>query len=214
MKTMVKIIFLISISWLTGCAGGPYVGSLDYSQVSGLNTTASLQNKSLTVAPFKDSRVDYPESDKRIGRLVGGFGETLQAIDIQESLSLAVGDTVSEFLKDAGYNTDKTSKLTLSGDIVQFYTMFHFAHKVAIEINLTLTDNDTKKEVWKGTASSYFGGSLFDRYPTLKDDIDCGFGYSCHSKGINVAMNKMLTEALVDAWKNGGLSDAIKNYNL
>ncbi|MFA5905806.1 MAG: DUF4136 domain-containing protein [Desulfobacula sp.] len=206
-------IILISTSLLTGC-GGAYVGNIQYSQQPDLQTQKVTVPQTITVVTFNDSRVDYPESDKKIGRLVGGFGDTLQSIEIPQSLSVAVTDVTSDLLTDAGYKTSRSAGsspgYTLSGDIVQFYTMFFYVHKVAIEINLVLTDNETKKEVWKGTASNYFGGSLFERYPKLKNDPTIGcLGFTCHSKGINVAMNNMLIEALSEAWNKGGLKVAM-----
>lgn len=215
---MKKIFTLIAIStalFLSGCAS-PYVGNLEYHRPAQLQDESKKCAKEITVTNFTDSRTDYPESDKRIGRLVGGFGDTLQAIEIPESLSVTVSNTVNEFLRDMGCETKRDASqnkdgFTLTGNIKQFYTMFFYAHKVAIEIDLSLTDNNTGEELWKGTASNYFGGLLFVKYPSLKEDPTIGcLGFTCHSKGINEAMNIMLSEALVDIWNNGGLCEAIK----
>jgi hypothetical protein len=206
---------LISVSLLTGCGVAPYVENIKYSQQPELAVQKTTSPKTITVTTFTDSREDYPESDKRIGRLVGGFGDTLQSIEVPQSLSIAVSDVVSDLLNDAGYKTNRTATassqgMTLSGNIVQFYAMIFYEQKVAIEINLILTDNDTQKEVWKGTASNYFVGSLYERYPLLRNDptIDCT-GFACNSKGIHIAMNTMLNEALLEAWNKGGLKVAM-----
>ncbi|HIP39145.1 MAG TPA: hypothetical protein EYG88_07180 [Desulfocapsa sulfexigens] len=121
-KRTKKVILICLLFALTGC-GGAYVGNIEYSQIPDAPIIKTTSTKTVTVATFADSRVDYPESDKRIGRLVGGLGETLRSIEIPQSLSVTVSDITSELLKDAGYKIDRvaatsSNRLTLSGNII------------------------------------------------------------------------------------------------
>jgi hypothetical protein len=217
MKNFSVLVVVVSAFLLSGCSA-PIVGSLKYAQPVGVETQMiNLPGKQVYVATFKDSRDGYPEVSKRIGKLAGAFGSTIQSIEIPQPVAIATSDVIADFLNNAGVNVTREeikafSNLTLSGNITEFYCFFHFLHNTNISIDLVLTDNASGKKLWKGSVKKEHAGSIFEKYPIAERELKSGGGlYDGHSKGINVAMNLMFSEGIAEVWEKGGLRLALEN---
>ena len=201
------VIFLLS-----GC--GAHVGEVHYLQPDETGGTKSQSCRKITIIPFTDSRPHGAEVTRMIGELNGGFGETLKSIETVNPLNNEVSATFVTFLNQAGCDAtigEQTSQntLLLEGNITDFWGLFAWTHKLSIEIDLKLTDSTTGQETWKGTLSGQHGGHIMNKFPQIKDDplTDC-LGYDCHAHAVNVALNLLLSEALIETWEEKGFREA------
>lgn len=217
MKGLMLAVAMLMVSMLSGC--GTHVGKMEYTKSFMPDVQPVSTEKTVYVETFKDSRDGGGKGSARIGRLVGGFGETTKAIDVDQPVSQAVSDVVRVFLSDAGVPTKSKPQsgimpqdgFTISGDISAYHCAFFHAHNANVVIALTMTDNATGRPVWKSTIDNHYsGGNIFGKYTILRGDpsINC-LGFDCHARGISAAMNIMLSEGLVDAWERDGLREAI-----
>ncbi len=214
MKRFKVIVVVAVLLVLSGC--GAHVGTLKYSQPSGVEVSKVPLSNQVYVENFKDSREGYPENANRIGKLSGGFGETLKSVELPTSVSITTSDVVSDFLKGAGVDAvrtkpQQTDGYTLSGNITEFYCLWFWTHITNIKIDLSLTDNNTGKVVWNGSIEKRDKSMLFEKYPAIMKDpeVNC-LGYDCHAKGINAGMNIVFSEGIAEVWKGGGLKAAIE----
>lgn len=213
MKTLILV--ALACTFLSGC--GAHVGKMEYSP-SFWTDQDKVENKTpVYITALKDSREGGKRDPARIGRLVGGFGETLKSIEVAKPVGESVSNMLGDFMLKRGVNIIRTGPipkdgLTLSGEVNSFFCAFYWVHNANININLVLTENATGRKLWESSIDEHFsGGNIFNQYTKLGSDptIAC-LGYDCHARGISAAMNMMLSDGVTKLWEKSGLREALE----
>ncbi len=184
----------------------------DPQQYDNMNEKGIGQNQSVVVSGFTDNR--EAGLDTHIGTLYQlMYHFPVTKLHNTEPINFALQNVMGSLLSANGFRVNKKQDVTggsiiMKGTINKIWVELHHSIYAEVDIDVQIIDSENSKLLWSGKIAKI-------KEVETEKGATWGLLYGIMGDGTEMEpfLNLVLAEAIVEAWGNGGLKDAIRNFS-